>query len=521
MRSHFFRMIKFISFSEAGQLDHFKKSYRFNTNVSLPNRILFRAVLLLLLLLGLSLSHEAMAADLESTGMKLPQALSLKDEATPVYDAINGVKLYEAAPQKVQVTGAENGWDQKLLSTHDEAWFQIHSIDGDRWVHVQSPEWDESDYQYIALTGSEHLYDQRFGGGRSLGTISPQVVRSIYSDQGYYRIQTWLGYKWIHPEHPVFDDVNAEGSNSSGWSAQLRTITPLFLTPDLGSEVVGWLQPQWVQSKITLYKEWYYIDTWEGKRWVHTNIGYPKDLQKENTRVTFKASVNVYEHPDKRSRVLGTLAPQTVEVFEHGSGWHHIHSNWLGDVWIYQVAPDMDPDLYSPPADIVAKVIPVDWMIVESAIGTRRSNYPFDLTAIVSNGEYIDPEATFTAEQRATIRFNVKNVSSDKLTMDASTTFEIEIVRLSESNDDKKPQLVWSGKLKAPKDLFNSGSSAGGTIDWDLKDANGKQVPFGLYSVQIKLPMTISYTENDTNTKQLQEANSAILTHFPLRIGAP
>ncbi|WP_240416196.1 hypothetical protein [Paenibacillus periandrae] len=483
-------------------------------------KISLRVVLLLLLALSW-LPQYALAVDSTSTGMKLPQALNLKDKATPVYDAINGLKLYEAAPQKVQVTGAEDGWDRKLLSTHDEAWFRIQTTDGDRWVHVQSPEMDDTDYQYIALTGSEHLYDQRSGGARSLGTISPQVVRSIYSDQGYYRIQTWMGYKWIHPEQPIFNDVNAEGSNSSGWSAPLRTITPMFNAPDLGSEVVGWLQPQWVQSKITLYKEWYYIDTWEGKRWVHTNTGYPKDLQKKDTRVTLKASVNVYEHPDRRARVLGTLAPQTVEAFEHGSGWHHIHSECLGDVWVYQAASDYDPDTYLPPATIEPKLIPVDWTMVESVIGTRRSNYPFDLTAIVSNGEKTDPEAAFTSDQPATIHFNVKNVSPDQLTLDASTSFEIQILRQSENDDGIKPQLVWSGTLEAPKGLFNSGSSAGISFNWDQKDAAGKQVPFGLYSVQIKLPMTISYMINNTTATQHQEASSAILTHFPLRIGAP
>jgi hypothetical protein len=490
----------------------------------MKKQVLMLLIAVLLLLNGVSLitGVEAAAAS-GSTGMQLPKELNLTDEATPVYDAIDGSRLYDAAPQVVQVAGAEDGWDRKLLNDNEQVWFQIKTSTDPKWVHLQNPDFHEYDYKYVVLTGSESIYDKQSAGVRSLGTISPQAVRVIYADNGYFRIQTWMGYKWIRPKHPVVDNVNYYGQNSGGLFARLNTTSPMFAAPDAGSEVVGWLLPQDVQAKITLNSDWLYIRTWEGMRWVHTNTGYPPDLRKEDTSLTLTADTVIYEHPDKGARQLGTLGPQTVDVFERGGGWHHIHSSWLGDVWIYNAAAEIDPDTYTPPANIISKSINGDWLIQPGVIGTGWRNNPFDMTAIVMKGDKIDPTDFFAYEQPADIRFTIKNVSQDDLTLDSSVSFEIEIVRREDRGDGRKQEPVWSGKLPVLKSRFQSGTAGVFKFKWDQKDSDGKQVPFGLYEVQIKLPMTINYTKDakdGTRTIQQQEAKSAMLTHFILRIGA-
>ncbi|NOU92453.1 hypothetical protein GC093_04280 [Paenibacillus sp. LMG 31456] len=479
--------------------------------------------MLLMLLFGsgsFTAMNNALAAVSDSTGMRLPEEISLTANSTPIYDEMDGDQLYDAAPQTVQVAGAENNWDRKLLGG-SKVWFQIKTSNEVKWVLLQNPQFEETYYNYVVLMQEESFYSSRSTRGLSLGTISPQVVRVVYTDGEYYLIETWLGYKWIHPKPPNIQQAQYYGRNSSGLSAYLRTITPMFRVPDAGSEVAGVLSPQDVQAKVTLNNnEWLYIDTWEGKRWVNTRISYPPDLRSEERSLTLTDSAIAYEHPDKQARELGRLTPQKVTVFEHGGGWHHIHSDWLGDCWIYQLNPEDDPAAYTPPTVVISKVITGVKKSHQYELGAGWRNSPFDLRMVVLNGERINPEGFFTIGQEVGLRFSIQNVSKDELELNPLTSFEVEINRQLDSGDGSiKPELVWSGKILASKSVFKSGESEELTFIWDQKDSDGKQVPFGNYSVQIKLPMTIDYTK--AGASEQGQAQTAMLTHFPLRISAP
>ncbi|MFD0677741.1 MULTISPECIES: hypothetical protein [unclassified Paenibacillus] len=485
-----------------------------------PKRVLLMLLVLLLGSVATTVMNAAFAAESGSTGMQLPQEISLTADRTPIYDGIDGNQLYDAAPQTVQVTGAENGWDRKLLNG-SKVWFQIKTTNEDKWVLLQNAPFEEQYYDYLVLMQEENLYPARQASMKqSLGTISPQVVRSVYTDGEYYLIETWLGYKWIHPKSSIIQHAEFYGPNSSGLWLHLRTPTPMFRTPDAGSEVAGMLSPQLVHAKITLNNEWLYIDTWEGKRWVNSHVGYPPDLKSEERSMILTDSAIAYEHPDKQARELGRLTPQKVTVFEHGGGWHHIHSDWLGDCWIYQINPEDDPALYTPPAAVIPKEITGVKKTHQYELGAGWRNYPFDLTIVVMNGEMINPEAYFSRGQEVGLRYAIRNVSTDELELNPSTSFTIEITRQLDIGAGRiKPELVWSGKIPESKALFKSGGSEELTFSWDQKDSDGKQVPFGNYSVQIKLPMTIDYTK--AGVSEQGEAQLAMLTHFPLLIGAP
>lgn len=159
-------------------------------------------LLSVILLSGLVFDKGVHAADSSSALLPLPIELVLNEQLTPVYDSIDGQQLYSAAPQVVKVDGAESGWDRKLIQNHEAIWFEIKTPDGERWVHLQTPEFREDYYQHILLTNKESFYNDQHPGARSAGSISPQLLRVLYAEDGKYLVQTWLGYRWIHPLPP-------------------------------------------------------------------------------------------------------------------------------------------------------------------------------------------------------------------------------------------------------------------------------------------------------------------------------
>jgi hypothetical protein len=453
--------------------------------------------------------------------LPLPAELYLSDKLTPVYDSPGGNKLYDAAPQFVKVTGAEDDWDYKLQKENANVWFEIQTSGGRRWVSLHNPQFSDHYYNDVLLTGDETIYADRSMNGRSLGTISKQMVRAIYADHGDYLVRTWLGYKWIHPVHSAYEHAHEFYGPTS---ISLRSITPMFASPDAGGPVVGWLSPQYVNSSLTLNNEWYNIDTWLGSLWVNPNIGYPQDLRKEDTSLNLTSTTTVYEHPNKKARVLGVLAPQTVAVFERGSGWHHIHSDWLGDAWIYSADPETDPDVYIPPAHIAVKPIAADWIAQKYDFGAGWSGYPFATEVYAAGSGSDNPSGVILPGEPINIKFNVANASGDDLTLAASTSFEIDILHI-DSNSQNEPQIVWSGKLppltasfaKAERYIYSRELS----FTWDQKDSDGKQVPFGNYRVQLKTPTNIDYTKSSSSDLLQQKAEASMRTSMWLTIGAP
>jgi hypothetical protein len=477
-------------------------------------------LLSVILLSGLVFDKGVHAADTSSALLSLPIELVLNEQLTPVYDSIDGQQLYSAAPQVVKVGGAESGWDRKLIQNHEAIWFEIKTADGERWVHLQTPEFREDYYQHILLTDKESIYNDQGPGARSAGSISPQLLRVLYAEDGKYLVQTWLGYRWIHPLHPILDDIQTYAANSSGMSFELPTISPMFDSPDAGSKLAGWLAPQWFTSKI-VWNGWYYVDTWDGPHWVNPKVGYPADLRSEETTLILDETAVVYEHPNKEARVLGSLTPQTVSSFEHGGGWYHIHSSWLGDSWVYAVKQDQDPDAYVAPTNVEVKLITViNQTKITTELGSGGRNYPFDLTVHVKNeaGNFSD-EAFQPYGSDVGIQFAVRNMSEVALTMQPITSFKIDISR--RDTMDGSLTLVWSGQIDSLDAKFAGGEVHSLDFIWDQKDSDGKQVPFGEYSVEIKLPMSINFTKgSEKGTLQHEDAQRAMLTSFPLRIRA-
>lgn len=108
------------------------------------------------------------------------------------------------------------------------------------------------------------------------------------------------------------------------------------------------------------------------------------------------------------------------------------------------------------------------------------------------------------------IQFAVRNMSEVALTMQPKTSFKIDISR--RNTMDGSLTLVWSGQIDSLDAKFTSGEVHSLDFNWDQKDSDGKQVPFGEYSVEIKLPMSINFTkDSEKGTLQHEDAESAML----------
>ncbi|WP_185157222.1 hypothetical protein [Paenibacillus anseongense] len=153
-------------------------------------------------------------------------------------------------------------------------------------------------------------------------------------------------------------------------------------------------------------------------------------------------------------------------------------------------------------------------------LGSGVRNYPFDLTVFVKNdASNTSSEAFQPYGKNVGIQFTIRNVSEEALTLQPTTSFTIDISR--RNTIDGSLTLVWSGQIDSLEAKFASGEVHSLDFLWDQKDSAGKQVPFGEYSVEIKLPMSISYTKDgEKGTLQREDAESAMLTSFPLRISA-
>lgn len=94
--------------------------------------------------------------------------------------------------------------------------------------------------------------------------LSPQRIESDARSGGWYRVDTWLGPRWIPGGGYVLE--NGSVPTVSRWS--LQEITALYDTPaGGGGSVIGRLSPQTV-AVLYEWNGWRCIDTWLGPVWI-------------------------------------------------------------------------------------------------------------------------------------------------------------------------------------------------------------------------------------------------------------
>lgn len=191
-------------------------------------------------------------------------------ETTPLYDNHNNnpiqkIKIAEVAPQTVNVTGA-----------YLPNWYEIETWLGKKWIFTTNAIPHEPNYKArkLQLNDTIYLYDEPFANKKSWMALAPQVVEAIDVAGNFYKINTWLGEKWVMM--PSIDEID-----------KITDIT---------------------------------------------------DVKKTNENIKLTSNTKMYKSPFTISKFLGELAPQTVQTFEKVDftfeHWYHIKSDWVGEAWI-------------------------------------------------------------------------------------------------------------------------------------------------------------------------------------------
>ncbi|KRF10186.1 hypothetical protein ASG89_01210 [Paenibacillus sp. Soil766] len=466
-------------------------------------------------------SATAIAAQQDLKEKKLPGALILTETQTVLYDSPNGTKIGTSSFSIVSVLDAEPEWHDRIINESEPLiWYKIATEQGESWIRPSHPEFPEDFFEWVQTSEEEVLYDEPLEYGKTTYTISQQPVKSMGTYQGYYRIQTWLGYKWIKPKHklvPYYIPTNEYIS--------LNATTPIFDAPEADANVIGYLSAsQSVNTFERINRDWFHIHTWLGEQWINPSYYLPRDVQTRNETIELKGNTPIYSFPNREAKVLGTLAPQIVSVFESGSGWHHIHSSWLGDVWIYISDPAADPEMYKPPTVVVNQSIAGTWNSVQydpASTGTRG----FPLAPSIGIDWARDTSFSsgiVSFGKPVPFRFALANASDEPITIGQEENIIIEVSRITGSIYDPKIETVWRGTLPTLSyDFKTKMLSAEIDFDWDGKDSDGKPVPFGEYMARIKLPWTILYSIDGKNEALSQKVETSVLTKRSFIIGAP
>jgi lysophospholipase L1-like esterase len=195
----------------------------------------------------------------------------------------------------------------------------------------------------ITILREEKLYngvpDKSGVGSKYTGAaIAPQSLNAIAQMKGFYKINTWMGDKWIIPVSGVLEVAPSSDDETLLLTANTFVLDNPYAV-NIGREGSVVLTPQKVKvlgkwNGYTYWRlNWFYIQTWLGPKWVNPKYASPVDLQPTKETIEIKNITDLNKYPWPDAYKLGKIAPQKVAVFEKGNGWYHIHS-WAGDAWI-------------------------------------------------------------------------------------------------------------------------------------------------------------------------------------------
>ncbi|GGD28513.1 N-acetylmuramoyl-L-alanine amidase [Pontibacillus salipaludis] len=221
------------------------------------------------------------------------------DEKFAIYDAPKGDQVATAAPTTVKVYEEKNGW------------YKIDTWLGMKWIQAPAPD---------PVVIKEVQYKKKFGiynapNGTQVSTAAPTTVKVYEEQNGWYKIDTWLGMKWIQapaPDPVVIKEVQYQekfGIYDAPNGTQVSTAAP---------------------TTVKVYEEqsgWYKIDTWLGMKWIQAPVPGPVVIKK----VQYEEKFGIYNAPNGTQ--VSTAAPTTVKVYEEQNGWYKIDT-WLGMKWI-------------------------------------------------------------------------------------------------------------------------------------------------------------------------------------------
>jgi lysophospholipase L1-like esterase len=171
--------------------------------------------------------------------------------------------------------------------------------------------------------------------------------------EAWYQVETWLGDKWIHVDRPVIRYVEWLKSIQPVYNkkATVEVTNQTLLYNDAFTDTsTGYVVTPQTVEVIDVGNYMYKIKTWSGDKWIsagatsspldHPNgkIVNPKDnkIVPVDQVITLTRPTVLTELPTTMAtRKLGALSPQKVHVFEKKGDWYHVHTVWTGDAWLY------------------------------------------------------------------------------------------------------------------------------------------------------------------------------------------
>lgn len=216
---------------------------------------------------------------------------------------------------------------QTVLATHkDGEWIQIQTWLGLKWVKpsLYMEGVPVTVNQELTIHSRTDLYNYPLEGQSKITSIAPQTVHSRQKLGEWYKIQTWLGEKWIKPTDYDLVVKNLILSNST------ELYDKNFITYKNGAKIA----PQSVKV-LGSFGEWKYIQTWLGPKWI---IPLSNSVSSENNLIFSGNHIYLYEQPFSFMKSSFLINPQGITLNgkwtdDFGAVWFKINT-WLGAMWV-------------------------------------------------------------------------------------------------------------------------------------------------------------------------------------------
>lgn len=251
----------------------------------------------------------------------------------------------------------------------------------------------------IALLAKTPFYDSpedESDGGKPAGWLAPQdsvqVLGGEYKwarGKSWWKIQTWLGEKWISPD-PWTVDIQAPPKLT------LFADTPLYASQNDKQEPSAELAPQEVEV-VGAEKQWFYSNdpnerkwikirtTWIGDQWVHlpvNRIGYVKPVDYYMYYSGYSMWSGATDRPVYAVPLLNQFAGSTTRIAATiGAGTAHITGEF---VTVYDT--NYQVETVNGPAYIFERGTPVDKVDEAVKLPTRTALFsvPWDGTKVIA-----------------------------------------------------------------------------------------------------------------------------------------
>lgn len=243
----------------------------------------------------------------------------------------NSMPLYEAPYYRSAQAGVLQPQTVRVTGFYN-GFYRIETEQGERWLYPAG----NSLINYTEIDQTITLQTTTdiypINSNRSMLKLAPQSVRAVAkADNNLYLIKTWAGDAWIQMGNFSLVDK----------TETLTEAATLYSEPSQFGIATGSLAPQDIHV-TALYDGYRRIETPEGFRWYKPR-GTIFGREAVDERITLSGITGLFDYPDATSRRAGELKPQAIRAIAKAEGgWYQV-STWIGDKWLH-------PDIAAPAA---------------------------------------------------------------------------------------------------------------------------------------------------------------------------